>query len=87
MSTPATTPAPSTEYEAANLAGAHWLDHQGRGRSYGAARPGFGVRHIATGAFLAYDGEHPSAWSRKSVAAVHAQYPNPTAVPVKVVFR
>lgn len=73
-------------HEAVNLAGAHWNDRQGRGRAFGAARPGFGVREIATGRFLAHDSEHPSTWSRKSVAAVHAQSPT-TTITVAVTFR
>ena len=87
MSTAATSiPAPSTEWEAVNLAGAHWRDAQGRGRSFGAARPGFGIRHIATGHFASSDGEHPATWTRKADATVHAQYPSPKFTLVPVVF-
>lgn len=73
-------------FEAVNLAGAHWRDAQGRGRSFGAARPGFGIRHIATGHFATADGEHPAAWTRKADAVVHAQYPSPKFTLVPVVF-
>lgn len=83
---PMRTPSPAATHQAVNLAGAHWRDAQGRGRSFGAARPGFGVRHIATGRFVSSDGEHPAAWTRKVDAAVHAQYPSPKFTLIPVVF-
>lgn len=67
-----------------NLAGVSWSDH-GRMASFGASRPGFGVEVVATGELVSSDGVQPSCWSSKSIAAVHAEFPNPNASTVEVV--
>jgi hypothetical protein len=71
--------APTPTHEAINLAGARWTDPQGRSRGFAAARPGFGVRVIATGEYLAARDGHPATWSTKKTAAIVAQYPHTTA--------
>lgn len=59
-----------------NLAGVAWRSRDGRRAAFAAARPGFGVE-VAPGVFLASDGERPSVWSTKAVAAVIAATPPP----------